>query len=135
MKSPQSALFTLFFCIFGTGTLLATSQRFALVDNNIEDDYLYTEPADIYDDDFDDSDNENDPIFTDITLNYTTLTFLSTSQDTVSPLAMTLLTYLMHEGYITDAALPWNTGRPLVLRLNRTTAGQNDDVVTNIQVV
>ncbi|EJW77200.1 hypothetical protein WUBG_11892 [Wuchereria bancrofti] len=103
-------------------------KEFFEVDNNIEDYYSYIEPAD---DDFD----INSTFVTDITLNYTTLTFLSTSQDTVSPLAMTILTYLMHEGYITDAALPWNTGRPLVLRLNRTTAGQNDDVVTNIQLV
>ncbi|VIO90444.1 Uncharacterized protein BM_BM41 [Brugia malayi] len=100
------------------------------VDNDkIEDYYSYGEPDDIDDNDFDNL------FFTDITFNYTTFIFLSTSQHTTSPLAMNILTQLMRDGHITDAVLPWNTGRPLVLRLNRTTTGQNAGRIIGVQVV
>ncbi|VIO90445.1 Uncharacterized protein BM_BM41 [Brugia malayi] len=130
MRNPRFALFTLFFCIFGTSILLVASQRSAPVDNDkIEDYYSYGEPDDIDDNDFDNL------FFTDITFNYTTFIFLSTSQHTTSPLAMNILTQLMRDGHITDAVLPWNTGRPLVLRLNRTTTGQNAGRIIGVQVV
>lgn len=86
MRNPRFALFTLFFCIFGTSILLVASQRSAPVifeklykydmtlkeikkskvrilkeffedDNDkIEDYHSYGEPDDIDDDDFDDDD-------------------------------------------------------------------------------
>ncbi|VIO90547.1 Uncharacterized protein BM_BM18579 [Brugia malayi] len=129
MRNPRFALFTLFFCIFGTSILLVASQRSAPDDNDkIEDYHSYGEPDDIDDDDFDDDDFDMfSSFFTDIIFNRNhttlTLTFLSTSQDTASSFAINILTQLMRDGHITDAVLPWNTGRPLLLRINQTTTG------------
>ncbi|KAK6100407.1 hypothetical protein QQG55_0525 [Brugia pahangi] len=129
MRNPRFALFTLFFCIFGTSILLVASQRSTPVDNDKIKNYSsYGEPDDIDDDDFDDDDFDmSSSFFTDIIFNrnHTTLTFtfLSTSQDTASPFAINILTQLVRDGHITDAVLPWNTGRPLLLRINQTATG------------
>ncbi|KAK6100982.1 hypothetical protein QQG55_2825 [Brugia pahangi] len=73
--------------------------------------------------DVNNSDDVNDFFSTDVIVNenytHVTFTFLSTSQNTVTPYATSLLNQLLYIGRITDAMLPWNTGRPLVVPLNR----------------